>query len=151
MTRPLCILMLNLILKLVCFLQLFDLRTPSGGEMRFCEFWVFLHFKNEAKICKICNMAKIPLSSGQNVLQRCFFLRFRGVIRFIKVVSDFCFGDRKCHFCYPQKAENAQFQVCKNGTLDARNWKRRPLFHANTPPKRWSKHLCCAFPLLGGF
>ena len=30
------------------------------------------------------------------------FPRFRGGIWFIKVVSDFRFGDRKCHFWYPR-------------------------------------------------
>ena len=31
---------------------------------------------------------------------------FRGVIRCIKVVSDFRFGDRKCHFWYLQNRKN---------------------------------------------
>ena len=34
------------------------------------------------------------------------FPRFRGVIRSIKVISDFRFGDRKCHFWYPKKRKN---------------------------------------------
>ena len=51
-------------------------------------------------------MAKISLWSGQNVFQRWFFIRFRGVIRSIKVVSDFCFGHRKCLFWYPQNCQN---------------------------------------------
>ena len=48
----------------------------------------FLHFKNGTKICKINEMAKKTLSSGENA-------RFRGVIWSIKVVSDFHLGDRK--------------------------------------------------------
>ena len=37
------------------------------------------------------------------------FSWFRGVIRFIKVISDFCFGDRKCHFWYPQNCKFVPF------------------------------------------
>ena len=42
-------------------------------------------------------------------------------------------------------AKSAQFGVQKNGTLGARNKKRRPLFHVNIPPKWWKRHLFPAF------
>ena len=53
-------------------------------------------------------MAEKPLSMYKNAFPRCFF-RFRGVIKSIKVVLDFCFGDRKCHFWYPQNRDFEQF------------------------------------------
>ena len=68
----------NLISKLVCFLQLFDLSAPSCRGTQF-KFQVFLHSKNEAKVCKIFEMAKIPLSSGRNVFPMTFFLGLGGV------------------------------------------------------------------------
>ena len=41
--------------------------------------------------------------------------------------------------------ESAHFQVPKNGTLSARIQNLRPLFHANIPPKWWSRCLFYSF------
>ena len=52
------------------------------------------------------------MSNSQNTtfewpkrVAKVFFLRFRGVIRSIKVVSVFRFGHQKCHFWYPQNPQ----------------------------------------------
>ena len=62
-----------------------------------------------------------------------------------KVVSDFGFGHSKSHFWAPENGHFWHFQVPKNGTLSARIKKRRPLFHANTPPKWWTRYLFHVF------
>ena len=38
-------------------------------------------------------------------IAKVIFLRFKGVIRFIKVVSVFRFGHQKCQFWYPQNRQ----------------------------------------------
>ena len=47
-------------------------------------------------------MAKKTAFEWQKCVPNVIFPRFRGGIWSIKVVSDFCFGDWKCHFWYPQ-------------------------------------------------
>ena len=46
-------------------------------------------------------------------------------------------------------AKNAHVQAPKNGTSSASNQKRRPLFHANIPPKWWNGQLFHAFSTFG--
>jgi len=48
------------------------------------------------------DMVKKTLSSDKNAILNCFFLRYRGDIWSMKVVSDFSFGYRKYHFWYPK-------------------------------------------------
>ena len=45
--------------------------------------------------------------------------------------------------------KSAHFQVPENGTLSARIQKMRPLFHANIPPKWWSRCLFDSFTTFG--
>ena len=45
--------------------------------------------------------------------------------------------------------KSAHFQVPKNGTSSARIKKPRPLFHANIPPKWWSRCLFYSFTTFG--
>ena len=49
----------------------------------------------------------------------------------------------------PILAKNVHVQAPKNGTSSAPNQKRRPLFHANIPPKWWIRHLFHAFSNFG--
>ena len=65
------------------------------------------------------------------------------------MVSVFGFGRSKSHFRAPENAKSAHFQVPENGTSSARIQKRRPLFHANIPPKWWNRHLFYAFTTFG--
>ena len=46
-------------------------------------------------------------------------------------------------------AKSAHFQVPKNGTSSARIQNLRPLFHANIPPKWWSRCLFYSFTTFG--
>ena len=46
-------------------------------------------------------------------------------------------------------AKSAHFQVPENGTSSARIKKLRPLFHANIPPKWWSRCLFYTFTTFG--
>ena len=46
-------------------------------------------------------------------------------------------------------AKSAYFQVPENGTSSVRIQKRRPLFHANTPPKWRTRHLFHVFATFG--
>ena len=46
-------------------------------------------------------------------------------------------------------AKSAHFQVPENGFLSAQTKKLRPLFHANIPPKWWSRHLFHVFTTFG--
>ena len=66
-----------------------------------------------------------------------------------KVVSVFGFGRSKSHFRAPENGHFWHFQVPENGTLSARIQKRRPLFHANTPPKWRTRHLFHVFATFG--
>ena len=45
--------------------------------------------------------------------------------------------------------KSAHFQVPENGTSSARIQKLRPLFHANIPPKWWSRCLFYSFTTFG--
>ena len=54
-------------------------------------------------------MAKKTTFDVQKCVPGVIFPRLRGVISSIKVISDFCFGDRKCFFWYPQNREVGQF------------------------------------------
>ena len=49
---------------------------------------------------------------------------------------------------YQTFGKSAHFQVPENGTSSARIQKLRPLFHANIPPKWWSRCFFCIFGLL---
>ena len=107
------------------------------------KFGPFLHSKNEAKICKIQNL---PISHPKvvNTWNKYLVHHFGGCSR-EKVVSVFWFGRSKSHFWAPENAKSAHFQVPENGTSSARIKKRRPLFHANTPPKWWTRYLFHVF------
>ena len=70
---------------------------------------------------------------------------FLGDAGLIKVVFVFGFGHSKSHFWAPQNGHFWHFQVPENATLSARIKKRRPLFHANTPPKWWTRYLFHVF------
>ena len=50
---------------------------------------------------------------------------------------------------WSRSPRSAHFQVPENGTLSARIKKRRLLFHANTLPKWWSRHLFHVFTTSG--
>ena len=50
-----------------------------------------------------------------------------------------------CGCFFQSVAICAHFQVPENGTSSARIKKRRPLFHANTPPKWWTRYLFHVF------
>ena len=52
-------------------------------------------------MCLINKMAKKNTFEWRKCVPEVIFLRFRGGIWSIKVVSDFRFGDRKCHFWSP--------------------------------------------------
>ena len=83
-----------------------------------------------------------------------FFPRFRGVIWSIKVVSNFRFGDRKCHFWYPQNVKNGQnwpILGAKEWDFGAQN-KNRDHFFKPTSPKNGGIDICVVrLPLLGGY
>ena len=54
-------------------------------------------------------MAKKNTFEWRKYVPEVIFPTFRGGIWSLKVVSDFRFGDRKCHFWYPKIAYFAQY------------------------------------------
>ena len=74
-----------------------------------------------------------------NEWHKCFFPPFLGYVG-MKKFSPFLFlGTQSPNFWYPKLGKDIRFWVSKNGTLNVRNRKLRPLFHANIrmlhPPK----------------
>ena len=71
----------------------------------------------------------------------------------VKKWSPFLFSaTRSTIFWYPKLGtfgKSAHFQVPENGTSSARIQKLRPLFHANIPPKWWSRCLFYSFTTFG--
>ena len=65
------------------------------------------------------------------------------------MVSVFGFGRSKSHFRAPENRHFWHIQVPENGTSSGRIEKRRPLFHANIPPKWWIWHLFHVFTTFG--
>ena len=75
-------------------------------------------------------------------------LPFWGDVGIKKWSPFFCYGIRSAVFWHVKTgtfSKSARFHAPKNGTSDAETKKRRPLFHANIPPKRWTRYLFCAF------
>ena len=81
----------------------FFLRHPVGTEAYF-SFGCFYTLKTRSKYAKYVIWPKYHFRVAKRVA-KVIFLRFRGVIRFIKVVSVFRFGHQKCQFWYPQNRQ----------------------------------------------
>ena len=114
----------------------------------------FLHSKNETKICYIKKGQKTTFE-WQKCVPNVIFPRFRGGIWSIKVVSDFRFGDPKCHFWYPQNCikciKNTILGVPEMALLVPETKIRDHFYRPNTPPKPQKNHIGNAFlPLESG-
>ena len=85
----------------------------------------------------------------QKCISNVILLRFRGGNWSIKVVSDFRFGDWKCHFGYPRNREycaNYAILGVPKMTLPVPETKIRDHFYRpNTPPKPKKNHFGNAF------
>ena len=92
-------------------------------------------------------------STRVNWTGKVIFLRFKGVIRSIKVVSIFRFGHWKCHFWYPQNSQKGVILAIlgepkmafpmpetKNGDQ---------FYRPNYPPKHRKNHLRNVFLYIG--
>ena len=118
------------------FSSTFDLSAPSGRGMQF-KFQVFLHSKNEAKICKICEMAKIPLLSGRNAFAMTYYLGLGGYLVY-KNGLGFSFRALEVPFLVPPRSPKMHVFLdlggTKNGNSSARNKNPRPLLETKYPP-----------------
>ena len=80
------------------------------------------------------------------------YLPFWGDVGIKKWSRFFCLGTRSAIFWHLKMgtfAKSARFQVTKNSTSGAETKKRRPLFHANIPPKWYTTRLFYAFSTFG--
>ena len=113
----------NSILNLICFLQFFDLSTPSAAKMWF----YFLHFlqgknaQNRPENQQNWNLAKIGLKSD-NFMKWKPLRQYLGNVWTIKVILEFWFCHQKCHFFGLKDStfgKSECFRTTKNCTLGA--------------------------------
>ena len=99
----------NWILNLICFLQFFDLRTPSAAKMRF-YFLLFLQGKNAQN--RPQNQQNWFLAKNghksDNFMKWKALRQYLGNVWNLKVVLEFWFCHQKCYFLWSENSHLCQ-------------------------------------------